>query len=1014
MNVLRRAEQLAARLVFFRLRREVCAAGMALCCVSVGWGQSTPSAVASAVASPAPAAPLETTQTPDQDDDGLLSFHGLASTQNATTLDGVSMTQSFLAVPIGSGSDPAPDPEGDSDSAERTTGPANGLSRGRHAGAAYVFSQSAVREFRLVGGDYSAQIGGAGGGVATTVSRSGGVALHGMAGVTVRSQAFAATNPYSIETSYSNGVVTSGLVKPHDLREAFIASVGGPVARVRDLHYFYSFDGQWRGFPAISSPADPNFYALTATQTALLRNRGVTTAQINTGLNYVSSLTGQTPRSANQTLNFIRTDWDRHPRAKLGLQWNAVHWNSPAGLTDAPVVARGRASLGNATGSLDTVLLRVDSGLSRSLTNQARVAYTGDVQYETPQTPLAQEPAISPGGLAPEVNIGPNGILFGTPASLSQKAYPSEHRVELGETLTWTHGRHLLAVGGSAAFVHDLVSTQANAAGTFNYDSGTTGGYAGGLVDFLTDSTFNVNTLPNGGCPAIAATTHDFCFRSYSQSFGAQTVAFSTAEWAGFAEETWRIRPNLTLHAGLRYEYTLLPIPQNPNAALDSIFGGRGATSTFPEDRNDFGPRAAVAWEPLGRGNGTVHLGYGLFFGRVPGATIRAALADTALSNGTANIRIRPTTVTVCPQAPANGFGYPCAFLSQPTGVVAATTSAVVFDRRFRLPAVQQGSLSVERRVGRSTTVELGYVMNLDRQLATSTDLNIAPSTRTAEFQLQGGTGTAGVVSGETFFLPVYTARVSPGFGPVTDVVSNVNASYNALVVRVASAPWTSLAIEGNTTWSKALDYGQAESATPRTDGQFDPFSNGYDKGLSALNYPWSARMTASWRPQARFGGRRLREVAGGWEFAPIFSARAGRPYSLDLSGGSYLPGGHESLNGSGGALYLPTVGRNTLRLPATENLDLRATREISAGRGVRVRASAEAFNLLNHVNISSVTQRAFLVGTAVAGVTPLVFQSAAAIAAEGLNTQAFGTPTAASTGLSRERQVQVGVQILF
>ena len=1015
MNVFRRPEQSAATAL---LRRALYLVGLASCCARAGWGQQAATAAPVAVTVILPpliavAPDFTATEAPDQDDDGLLSFHGLAATQNAATLDGASMTQNFLSVPFGRGSDPAPDPDGDSDAAERTTGPANGLSRGRHAGAAYVFSQAAVREFRLVGGDYSAQIGGAGGGVATTMSRSGGAALHGAAGFTLRSQAFAARNPYSVETSYNNGAVASGLVKPHDLKDAFTASVGGPAPGIRELHYFDSFDGQQRDFPAVSSPADPNFYALTATQKALLANRGVTSAQVNTGLNYLTSLTGTAPRSAGQTLNFLRGDWDRHARAKLGLEWNRVRWNSPAGLIDAPVVARGRASLGNAAGSLDTVLLRFDSTLNRGINNQARIAYTRDEQYETPQTPLTQEPAISPGGLAPEVNIGPNGILFGTPASLSQKAYPSERRVEIAETLTLARGRHLLALGGKVGFVNDLVSTLANAAGTFSYDSGVTNGHAGGLVDFLTDSTFNVNTLPNGGCPAITAATHDFCFRSFSQSFGAQTVAFATAEWAGFAEDTWRARPNLTVHAGVRYEYVLLPIPQNPNPALDAIFGLRGASSSFPEDRNDLGPRLAVAWEPLGRGRGTIHLGYGLFFGRVPGATIRAALTDTAQPNGTTKIRIRPTTVTACPQVPANGFGYPCAYLMKPTGVVAQTTSAVVFDRRFRLPVVQQGSLSLERSVGRKTTIEVGYVMNLDRQLATSTDLNIAPATRTAAFQLQGGTGAPGAVDGETFFLPVYTGRVSPGFGPVTDVLSNVNASYYGLVAKVQSTPIESLQLDARFTWSKAIDYGQSESGTPRTNGQFDPFTNGYDKGLSSLNYPWVAGVTGAWRPRG-FGGHRGKELTAGWEIAPIVSARAGRPYSLDLSGGNYLPGGHESLNGSGGALYLPTVGRNTLRLPATANVDLRLSREIAAGAKVRVRVAAEAFNLLNRRNLSSVTQRAYLVGTPVSGVTPLVFQNAGAVLAEGLNTQAFGTPTGSSTGLSRERQAQVGVQVQF
>jgi len=959
------------------------------------------------------AADLAREPDPDVNGDGLTTARGLDPTQNGAVLDGMAAVQSYSAVPVGTGSDPAPDPDGDPDSAEATTGPAHGMSRGRHAGVAYVFSQSAIREFRVAGQNYSAQRGRAGD-VATTVTRSGGPEFRGSVFFNFRSQAFAAENPLAIATSYANGVVTSAEVKPHDLRESFGGSAGGPVPWMRGLTYFYSFDQQRRGFPAVSSPTDPNFYSLTATQTALLGNRGVTPAEWSAGLAYLSSLTGSTPRRADQTLNFGRVDWRVRPRLSTSLEYNRVRWTAPAGLIDAPVVARGRASLGDAAGSLDMLLLRLTSTRSSHTINAARLAYTGDVQYETPQTPLAQEPAISPGGLAPEVNIGPNGLLFGTPASLSQVAYPDERRIQFADTLTLVRGRHLVELGSEVSFVHDTVATLGNAAGTFVYDSGVTGGKAGGLVDFLTDYTYNVHAASSGGCPSIYATTHLFCFRSFSQSFGESSVAFSTSEWAAFAEDTWRPRPRVTIHVGARYEYTLLPLPIAPNLSLDALFGSGGATSVFPEDRNNLGPRAAVSWEPLGAGRGVVRVGYGVFFGQVPGATIRSALADTGQSSSTTRIRIRPSAVVTCPQALASGFGYPCAFTAQPRGVVAATTSAMVFDRRFRLPMVQQGSLSLERNVGWNTKLMATYVFNLDRQLPTSTDLNIAPSTSTGLFQLQGGTGALGAQDGETFRVPVYTARVTPSFGPVTDIVSNVNATYSGLRVQVETQVRREAMVRADYTWSKSIDFGQAQSATPRTNGQFDPFTDGYDKGLSSLNYPHTLRIVANWALMSEGGRAALRKIANGWELTPILMARTGLPYSLDLSGGTYLPGGYESLNGSGGALYLPTVGRNTLRMPATVNVDLRAGRSFRAGERARVLASVEAFNLLNHQNVSSVTQRAYLVGTPVAGVTPLVFQSAAAIAAEGLNAQPFGTPTATGTSLARERQVQMGLRIQY
>jgi len=78
-----------------------------------------------------------------------------------------------------------------------------------------------------------------------------------------------------------------------------------------------------------------------------------------------------------------------------------------------------------------------------------------------------------------------------------------------------------------------------------------------------------------------------------------------------------------------------------------------------------------------------------------------------------------------------------------------------------------------------------------------------------------------------------------------------------------------------------------------------------------------------------------------------------------------------------------------------------------------------EAFNLLNTVQLSRVETRAFLVGTpavvnGVTGPTPLIFQDAATIAAEGLTTPAFGTPLSSTGGGSREREVELGVRLRF
>ena len=118
--------------------------------------------------------------------------------------------------------------------------------------------------------------------------------------------------------------------------------------------------------------------------------------------------------------------------------------------------------------------------------------------------------------------------------------------------------------------------------------------------------------------------------------------------------------------------------------------------------------------------------------------------------------------------------------------------------------------------------------------------------------------------------------------------------------------------------------------------------------------------------------------------------------------------------SGSGGGVYLPTVGRDTLRLPDTSNLDLRVSRAVRVAERVRLRGVVEIYNLTNRVSYSEITQRAFLVGTTAAGATPLIFQDAATVAAEGLNVKPFGAYTAASLGQTQERQIQLGLRVEF
>ena len=928
------------------------------------------------------------------------SVNGLSPTANSTLLDGLSATQNFHSSPRGAG---------------------NGTPR-----TAATFGESATRSFQLQPRSFSAQNGGAGGLIAAT-SRGQAERLHGTAFVLSRQSAFAATNPFSVATHYDNGAVSSQLVKPADSLVQAGAAAGFPLARIpyaalQHASLFLSLEGQFRSSQIVSTPATPSFYALTAEQLALLANRGVPASAANGALNYLDSLTGVQSRDATRLLGFARLDLVPAVKQQLTFGYIGNRFSSPTGSSygaSNAVTPRGRASLAASILHVDALTGRWLYRLSPLAANEVRGQLARDLEYETPHAPLPQEPGISVGGFAPQVSIAPNGFSYGTPSSIGRIAYPDEHRLQLADTFTLARGRHLFTLGADWSRITDRIAAATNSEGTFLYDSGTTNGRDGGLVDWITDYTFNVHAYPNGACPSINAAVHLFCFRSYTQGFSAASTFFVTHDLAFFAEDAMRLPHSLLLTIGARYDYTLLPPPQNPNPALDQVLSSigspiAGATAVIPEDRNNLGPRVSLAWTPARGRVVTVRLGYGVFYGRIAGATVNAALTDTALASTTRRIRISPSTITECPQVANQGFGYPCAYTSMPPSAVAQTTSSLVFSNRFRLPAVQRATLALEHAT-RSVDLHAGYAMAIATQLPQSLDLNVAPSTTMGSFILQGGRGWRGLYPNETFAVPLYTSRRSTAFGPISALISNADATYHSFNVQ-ARFHMRGIQLRGGYTFARAIDYGPQLSATPRENGQFDPFTDAYDKSLSSMDvrhrFSGDLLLRSAWHA----GPESLRRTLSGWQVATIAVAGSGAPYSYAIFGGTALSGGRDTINGSGGATYLPTLGRNTLRLPMRSRVDLRAGRGFALHEHLRLNAFAEAFNLLNTQSLARVETRAFLVGTpATAGApTPLVFQDAATVAAEGITTAPFGTPTSSTAGLSRERQLQFGVRLEF
>lgn len=530
-----------------------------------------PSSEADANAEPEPSRSASEADTPGSG----LSYDGLSPTQNSTRQDGLSAEQGFRSGPRGAS----------------LAGPRTAAS----------FGQASVRSLRIFPSTYSAQHGSAAGAVLAFGSERGTARLHGTVFAFERQSAWAAVNPYSLVQHYNAGTITNSLVRPADGELQIGGSLGLPLAALRRIGFgrhgdggpalFGSFEWQQRQATVESSPAAPGFYSLTPNQVALLGNRGVTHAATQRALTYLDSLSGSFQRSDRRALGFLRADTPLSLHDQAGFSFQSNQFSSPSGAqlsgASAAVLARGRGSLGDTTLTVTAFAGRWLHTFGPRFSHDLRGQWAHDLEYETPHSPIAGEPAISPGGLAPQVSIAPNGFSYGTPASLGRSAYPDEHRIELADSFLVAFGRHLLTFGGDWSRLDDRIASLSNAEGTFLYDSGSTNGRAGGLVDWITDYTFNVNAYPNGGCPAIYSAVHDFCFRSFTQSFSGSETRFVTHEIAAYLEDTLRPAHGLSLTLGLRSDYTLLPIPQSPNRKLDNAFASlpgaaTGSTAVFP------------------------------------------------------------------------------------------------------------------------------------------------------------------------------------------------------------------------------------------------------------------------------------------------------------------------------------------------------------------------------------------------------------------------------------------------
>src|SRR5882757_888670 len=474
------------------------------------------------------------------------------------------------------------------------------------------------------------------------------------------------------------------------------------------------------------------------------------------------------------------------------------------------------------------------------------------------------------------------------------------------DVVSSTHGKHTLSFGGEANRENEAQQTTLNDYGVFQF-------------------TAHTNT-PNRSSAAIT----DFLFGS-PNTMGQDVPVYANANYFNygvFFQDDWRVRPNLTLNLGIRYDIQTTPTntqlmtmnfvpgaqstisPTLPKGIL--IPGDPGVPTGGVANRYDHvSPRVGFAWTPYADGRTVIHGAAGIFYGSVGGNLF------TYSSNGEP-FSGRPTFNNVIhvsnPYATdpkdfcngdatciAGGVGHsPFPFIYDPKNpqFVVKPAALIPVDPNFRWPEAYQINFGVQQQFTNGLALTANYVASLSRKLPIQWDINYpvfnlnaagaGGASCTNLTQNCGYANTSGAANNRRPFNNASYAggsAANPQLSTISQIQSTESANYNGFQVSVQQRLTHGFSIQGFYVWSKSLkSEGLDTTGNTGNSATTEPEDNRnryLDRQRSDFDQRHVSAISFVYKPNYGIQNFVMRNLVNGWTVTSILRVQSGNPFNI-------------------------------------------------------------------------------------------------------------------------------------